>query len=194
MHTASTALADVTEVSYATKQNSASFAEGEASYQLVVCLNGAPTETTCPGFTTLVYEPYQGGQGVVLPDAWQSWDIADGGLLWSSRSVTCSDGSVVGAAGGPAIYTLNQIQTMCPSAVAVSFGVNVGTFNPSYDVEADLVNFNGTTYNFEPYQVANDKDACKKDGWKNLTDANGNPFKNQGLCVSYVASNGKSAH
>jgi hypothetical protein len=30
------------------------------------------------------------------------------------------------------------------------------------------------------------KDACKKDGWKNLQDANGNSFKNQGQCVSYA--------
>ena len=28
-------------------------------------------------------------------------------------------------------------------------------------------------------------DACKNGGYKNLLDANGNPFKNQGQCVSY---------
>jgi hypothetical protein len=186
MHAANTALADVTELSYSTKQNSASFPQGQASYQLVVCLNGAPTATTCPGFTTMVYEPYQGGQGVVLSNTWQSWDIADNGLMWSSRAVTCSNGAVVAGAGGPAIYTLSQLKTMCPDAVAVGFGVNVGTFNPSYDVEADLVNFNGTTYNFEPYVVVSNKDECKKDGWMSVTDANGQPFKNQGQCVAYT--------
>jgi|GEM_PF-1806162 len=36
------------------------------------------------------------------------------------------------------------------------------------------------------------KDACKKDGWKDLVGANGKPFKNQGDCVSYVATNGKN--
>ena len=31
-----------------------------------------------------------------------------------------------------------------------------------------------------------DKDQCKKDGWRSLVDATGQPFKNQGDCVSYV--------
>lgn len=33
------------------------------------------------------------------------------------------------------------------------------------------------------------KDQCNDGGWKNLADGNGNPFKNQGDCVSYVQSN-----
>ena len=40
MHAASTQLDAVTDLSYYTKQVSASFAEGSASYQLVVCLEG----------------------------------------------------------------------------------------------------------------------------------------------------------
>ena len=38
------------------------------------------------------------------------------------------------------------------------------------------------------------KDQCKNGGWQNsnLVDASGNPFKNQGDCVSFVASGGKS--
>jgi Glycine rich protein len=36
------------------------------------------------------------------------------------------------------------------------------------------------------------KDDCKNGGWKNLVDGNGNPFKNQGDCVSYVATKGKN--
>jgi len=40
--------------------------------------------------------------------------------------------------------------------------------------------------------LPSDKNQCKKDGWKDLTDANGNSFKNQGDCVSYVASEGKA--
>jgi len=35
-------------------------------------------------------------------------------------------------------------------------------------------------------------DTCKNGGWKHLTDENGHPFKNQGDCVSYVASGGKN--
>jgi hypothetical protein len=36
------------------------------------------------------------------------------------------------------------------------------------------------------------KGACKKGGWRLLTDASGTPFKNQGDCVSYVATNGRN--
>lgn len=36
------------------------------------------------------------------------------------------------------------------------------------------------------------KDACKESGWQNLTDNNGNHFKNQGDCVSFVATGGKN--
>ena len=55
MHAAATPLSSVTELSYATKQVSATFAEGDPSYQLQPCLNGATT-ATC-GFTTLVFDP-----------------------------------------------------------------------------------------------------------------------------------------
>lgn len=41
-----------------------------------------------------------------------------------------------------------------------------------------------TTYTYEP-NTPTSKDQCKEDGWKNLEDANGQPFKNQGQCVSY---------
>jgi nitrous oxidase accessory protein NosD len=37
-----------------------------------------------------------------------------------------------------------------------------------------------------PPPTPDDKDACKKGGWMTLFDAEGNAFKNQGDCVSYV--------
>jgi len=36
------------------------------------------------------------------------------------------------------------------------------------------------------------KEQCKNGGWMNLQDKNGKPFKNQGDCVSYFATNGKN--
>jgi len=189
MHDTNTSLSSVTELSYVTKQNSANFPGGDPSYQLATCLGGV-SGTTCTGFTTFVYEPYE--NGTVTPGVWQTWDVA-AGQVWSSRTYT--DGatcSVAAGAGGAPFYTLADLQANCPNAVVVGFGVNVGSNNPSYDVEADLVDFNGTTYNFEPFAAVTDKDACKKDGWKAQFDANGNGFKNQGDCVSYVASGGKS--
>jgi hypothetical protein len=32
------------------------------------------------------------------------------------------------------------------------------------------------------------KEACMQGGWQNYVDANGEPFKNQGACVSFVAN------
>ncbi len=186
LHAANTPLSSVNELSYSTKQISALFPGGDPSYQLPVLLNG----TT--GFTTLVFEPYQNAaQGPVVNGVWQSWNVANG-LFWSSRTVTCSNGTIVGTPGGPATYTLAQVESTCPSANVVGFGVNIGSNNPGYNVEADLVDFNGTTYNFEPYVAVNDKDACKNDGYKTAVDANGNSFKNQGDCVSFVATKGKN--
>ena len=142
-----------------------------------VLLNG----TT--GFTTFVYEPYE--NGVVTPGVWQSWDV-DAGQFWSSRTVTCSNGGVVAGGGGAPFYTLSQIQTMCPEAVVVGFGVNIGSNNPSYDVETDAVNFNGTTYDFEPVTTPASMNDCKNGGWMSF---NTPTFTNQGQCVSFVQAN-----
>lgn len=43
-------------------------------------------------------------------------------------------------------------------------------------------------------QTTSDLNACKNGGWETATDLSGNSFKNQGACVSYLASNGKSQH
>jgi hypothetical protein len=121
----------------------------------------------------------------VIPGLWQSWDVASG-QFWSSRTVTDGTCNVVAGGGGAPFYTLAGLQATCPNAVVTGFGVNIGSNNPSYDVEADLVNFNGTTYNFEPFATPSGKDACKNDGYKSLTDQNGQAFKNQGQCVAYA--------
>lgn len=178
VHAASGSLASVTELSYQTKQNSGP-AVAAPSYQLMVDLNGAATG----GFTTLVYEPYW--NGVVTPGVWQTWDV-DAGLLWSSRSFTGGTCTVTAGAGGPPFYTLAGLQATCPNAVVLGFGVNVGTYNPGYDVETDLVTFNGTTYNFQAANEPSGKNACKNGGWQNLTDDEGDAFKNQGQCIQYV--------
>jgi hypothetical protein len=79
---------------------------------------------------------------------------------------------------------------MCPNAVTLAFGVNVGTYNPGYLVETDGVNFNGTTYDFEFANEPTSADQCKNGGWQSLTRADGSAFKNQGDCIQY-ANTGK---
>lgn len=172
MKSASVPLADINELSYYTKQNSGP-AVAAPSYQLEVDLNG----DEAGGFTTLVYEPYW--NGAVIPGTWQSWDV-DAGQFWSSKTVAPL---VVNGAGGPPFYTLNQLKLVYPNAVVTAFGVNIGSFNPNYDVETDGVNFNGTTYDFELKAAsATSKDECKNGGWMNFTTE----YKNQGQCVSSV--------
>ncbi len=183
MHAANTLLSSVTALSYYTKQNSASFAQGDPSYQLPVLLNGNS------GFTTLVYEPYW--NGTVTPGAWQNWDVS-GGLFWSSHTITCSNGTVVGNAGGPATYTLAAIKTLCPNAVVTGYGLGVGSSNPSYNVESDQFNFNGTIYNFEPLtQPPTTRADCMNNGWQSY---NNPPFANQGQCISYVNAHSHRAN
>ena len=200
LYTTDTPLTGVTQLSYYTKQNSPVGLIADPSYELAICATGATTTgcnpnylTSGSSFTTLVYEPYQGGQGAIVNGVWQSWDVSSGGLFWSTHTVVCSNGTLVGTpSGGPATITLAQVQSACPNALVFQFGVNIGSNNPSYSVETDLFNFNGTTYNFEPFNEAINKDQCKDGGWQNVTDNNGNSFKNQGDCVSFVATGGKS--
>jgi hypothetical protein len=179
LHDANTPLSAVSELAYSTKQNSASFVGGDASYQLLVNLDGTPGS-----FTTLVFEPYE--NGVVTPGTWQNWDV-DQGQFWSSKSFASGTCAVVAGAGGPPFYTLAQLQTLCPNAVVVGFGVNVGTFNPSYDVETDLVDFDGTVYDFQLAPTSASQ--CKNGGWQNYSNPT---FKNQGDCVSFAATGGKN--
>ena len=194
MHAANTPIGDVTELSYYTRQISGPpFAD--PSFQLPVCLSGLTTPTPsnptgCLGFTTFVFEPYQNnGSGtpfpLIVPNVWQQWDV-DAGQFWSSRTYADGTCSVVAGAGGPPFYSLATIEAMCPNAVVVGFGVNVGTFNPAYNVYTDLVNFNGTTYDFEQFQVATAAGQCKNGGHANVKRADGSSFKNQGDCIQYV--------
>ena len=184
-HDAAVLLSDITELSYYTKTVAGpTFAS--AAYQLETCLNGL-TGTTCNGYATLNFEPYQNSQeGAIIPGAWQQWDV-DAGFFWSTRTRTCSNGTIQGANTGPqTLYTLAQIQAACPDAVVFNHYVNVGTNNPGYDIYVDLVDFNGTTYDFEPYPVARTQYQCKNNGWKSIFRADHSTFKNQGDCIQYV--------
>jgi len=169
-------LSTVTELGYWTKQV-AGPVFADPSYQLLVDLNGGDPST---GFTTFVFEPYE--NSLVTPGAWQQWDV-DAGQMWSSRSFSEGTCTVSAGAGGAPFYTLATIKAMCPNAVVLGFGVNVGTFNPGYIVETDGVDFNGTIYDFEQFlPPPTNKDQCKDGGWRTFDHP---AFKNQGDCIQY---------
>lgn len=187
---ANSSLANITDLSYYT---STSFAQGDPSYQLAVCLTGVTGSNCSPGttgttgatsFDTLVYEPYQ--NGTVTPGAWQNWNV-DAGKFWSSRTVNCSTGNgVLAGGGGEPFYTLADILAKCPNAVVASFGVNIGSNNPSYNVETDLFNFNGTVYNFEPIVgPATTLADCAIGTWQTF---NSPSFSTRSACLQYVAA------
>jgi hypothetical protein len=134
------ALADVTKLGYSTYQRSASFAYGDASFQLQLLVDGAS------GFTTLVFEPYNGhpANGTVTNGEWQHWDVS-AGQFWSTRTV----GNLQAGAGGTSFYTLAQVKALEPNAVVIGVGVDVGSNNPGYDVFVDGLQVNDTTYDFE---------------------------------------------
>lgn len=184
-----TVLSSVNELGYSSKVDTASCDCGSVSMFITIDLDGDLTTTN--DRTSLVHEPYWQNGGVpdpdpVVQDVWQTWDV-DQGIFWSSNTV----GSFVAGAGGPPFYTLAEAKIAAPTAVVTATGVYIGSFNPAYITYADAVIFNGTTYDFEvtqPVVTPTNKDQCKKDGWKSF----GGVFKNQGDCVSWVATNGRN--
>lgn len=71
-------------------------------------------------------------------------------------------------------YTVTGIQLVADGEWA---------FTGNQVVLVDNVQINADIVTFET------KESCKNGGWQDLTDDNGNPFKNQGDCVSYFQSN-----
>jgi hypothetical protein len=58
-------------------------------------------------------------------------------------------------------------------------------------VTVDNTVINSTTFTYEEPAptTPGDKNACKDGGWMSMTDTDGNAFKNQGQCVSFIERN-----
>lgn len=178
-------LSDVTAMGYSTYRSQGS-AQQLTAINLQVDVNGEAEG----GFTTLVFEPvYNTDQGAVSSDVWQAWDAFKGGQAkwWSSNSIA-------GAPNRDTFVTWDTILGMNRDAVIVGgFGVNQGSGNPLLTAATDKLSIgimdDKITYNFEPTpEKATSKDQCKNEGYKNFQTE----YKNQGDCVSSVASGGKA--
>jgi len=177
-----TNLSGIDAISYSTYRTAGSLQQ-VAALNIQVDVNGA----AAGGFTTLVFEPvYNTAQGAVVSGAWQQWDAYSGGqaIWWSSNPIP-------GAPNRDTFVTWASIVAANPDAVIVGgFGVNQGSGNPALltAVDALTLGYGGTsvTYDFEPYRVATDPEACKEGGWEVLKRADGSDFRNQGDCVSYA--------
>ena len=185
-----TRLADITEISYATYRDPSSLATSPSiqlpSINIQIDPDGAGPLT----FATLVYEPvYNVAADAIETGVWQTWN-AESGIWWTTRPINGPDGP------GTCLPTVcyiswDDIVRYNPDAVILGgFGVNQGSGSGGLVAATDAltIGYDGTTwtYDFEPFRGPASKDDCKDGGWKNLRDENGEPFKNQGQCVSYA--------
>lgn len=181
-----TPLADIDKLGYATYRDSGAVANQVPAINIQVDVNGAAPG----GFTTLVFEPvYNTNQGAIVEDTWQTWDAYAGGqaIWWSSNPIPS-------APNRDTFVSWDTIVAANPNAVIIGgFGVNQGSGNPALTASSDVlsIGYDGecVTYDFEPYEVATDKETCKNGGWKTLRRADGSTFKNQGDCIQYVNTN-----
>lgn len=183
-----TRLADIDALGYSTYRSAGNLQQ-VAALNMEVDFNGA----AAGGFTTLVFEPvYNTSQGAVTSGVWQDWDAYDGGSArwWSTRAIT-------GTCAFTCYSSWSDIVAANPDATILGgYGVNQGSGNPALTTAVDALSIGTaaklTTYDFELVQPkpvkATDKDDCKDGGWKEFQT----PYKNQGDCVSSVASNGKA--
>lgn len=129
----------------------------------------------------LVFEPYQNGH-VVVGQGWQSWSPLDG-IWWA----TSDPGKSLCPISAPCMWA--RVLQLWPDAsingvLLFKAGSGWSSFDGNVDAFTIGVDGDTTTYNFENGPA--NKDDCKNGGWQAFDS-----FKNQGDCVSYVATGGK---
>ena len=193
-----TPLSEITTMSYAAYSHSGVAGANESPY-----LNfNVDFDGTGAWQKRLVYVP-SANMATVPQDTWNTYDVLDGGnALWTWSGYANAGNQWPD--GNTAEYrTWNDILGSFSGVrllpVGGWLGVRVGEPGPTgYTGNVDAFPLGTaagvTTYDFEPVMLPGSKDACKGDGWKTLTNNQASPFKNQGSCVSFVASGGKSQH
>ena len=120
-----------------------------------------------------------------IPGTWQnSGDFLEVGRLLDTSQVggTFYDPYVTALANYGS-YPVLSIQIVTDSSWA--------SLDAEHAADIDNTLINSTLFTYE-IPVAANKDQCKNGGWQNLADDEGNSFKNQGDCVSFVATQGKN--
>ncbi len=99
----------------------------------------------------------------------------------------CANGTQTDLGNGWTHVTIDPTSTT-QAFPPIAAGATVNSMNIVFDEQGathiDNVTINGTAVT--ETNVPTTKDACKDNGWVNLTDTNGAKFKNQGQCVAYV--------
>ena len=178
-------LADVKgNISYWAKQVTAdsSTPNQVAALNLFIDPDGPGTAFT---YAPLILEPVYQPQAVVA-GTWQKWDgSAATAKWWSTRAfpgMTAFDPN-----GGP---NIDQISAANPEAVIrpEGYGFNQGSGNAGLISAVDGLTIGTKTFDFDP-RVFTATD-CKSGGW--ATNFPVDTFTNQGDCVSFYASDGKT--
>lgn len=180
-----TKLADISTLKYSTFVTSGGPPQAIA-LQFDIDFDSTDANTGFQG--RLVFEPYH--SQTVVAGQWQTWDTltaAGTGSWWFTRA----PGNLPANCPQSNPCTWNEVLGKFPNIAVLGrtiFKAGSGWTNFDGNVDAFTIGISGneTTYDFDPYEVAQDKDDCKNDGWQNLRRANGTPFKNQGDCVSYT--------
>jgi hypothetical protein len=195
-----TRLADVDGIGYSTYRDAEStgFDAGVAALNLRVDLTGDGNPDAY-----MVYEPYQDqGNAAVQTGVWQDWDAYSGGSArwWINTGAAgcgqnspCTWSTIVAAFPNATIEEGTNcgpggVKAPCPG----SLGVNQGSGNSGIVSNADAlyVSVSGqqTTFDLELTPAPpSSADQCKQGGWQTFGS-----FKNQGDCVSFVATGGKN--
>jgi hypothetical protein len=151
--------------------------------------------TGLPGYQRrLVYVPAV--NGTVAFDTWQEWNALAPGALWTWSGYVANgnkwpDGNMAQN------RTWQDILAAFPLAhVNEDFGSSQFLFRAGEPYPAGFVghldkatigiNGNDVVYDFEPFVVATQKEACMSGGWQTLQRADGSAFNNQGDCIQYV--------
>jgi hypothetical protein len=88
--------------------------------------------------------------------------------------VSCHSGATI-----TGISVVNDSGWMYPAGITVLVD--------NITINGDVITFDESTAS-----VPTTKDDCKGSGWKDKVDGQGNSFKNQGDCVSFIATKGKN--
>lgn len=193
-------IAELEGLVYSTYRDASSTAPAHVVPSINIFItNGGPNGDVT--WAPLVWEPvYAYPAAAFTAGQWNEWNTmaasqtSFGGGWWSTRTLGTID-AFADYVSWETVLEQNPHATIIAQAGNGSFGVNLGTGPAGTflgNVDGLSATFNGvtTTYNFEPKTLT--KDDCKDGGWESLTDAEGNPFVNQGDCVSYFASDGKT--
>lgn len=143
--------------------------------------------STCSATATFAgsdnYESSSASAGITIDKAPTTTSVSFGaGPFIYNGSAFTATASVSPAAAGSATIAYSGECTFAGTCNATATYAGSGNYLPSSASASITIK----------YPVVTSGDKCKNGGWQYLTDDLGNRFKNQGDCVSYVATKGRN--